>query len=103
MHNALSPHPETHTFLHGSKVGYGLLVQEKLLGHDTDYEELRDYLLAQEQPTSLADFGVSRDVVEELASRTAKEELCRLLRPEVTGDQLVHAITRNEATSVSTT
>jgi len=103
VHNALSPHPETHAFLHGSKVGYGLLVQEKLLGHDDDYVELRDYLLAQEQPATLTDFALSLDVIETLALRTAQEELCRLLRPEVKKEQLVDAITRNETVSVSTT
>ena len=103
VHNALSPYQETHAFLHGSKVGYGLLVQEMLLGNDTDYAELHQYLLLQEQPTSLADFGVSLDIVEELALRTSNEELCRLLRPVVSADQLIDAITRNEKTSVSTT
>jgi len=102
VHNALSPYPETHTFLHGSKVGYGLLVQEKLLGHDDDYIELRDYLLAQEQPTTLTDFGVSLNIVEALAFQTSKEELCRLLRPIVSAEQLVDAITQNETVSVST-
>lgn len=102
VHNALSPYPETHAFLHGSKVGYGLLVQEMLLGHDADYTELYEYLLAQEQPASLADFGLSLDVVQSLALRTAQEELCRLLRPIVSAEQLVDAITRNETVSVST-
>ena len=103
VHNALSPYQETHSFLHGSKVGYGLLVQEMLLGNDADYTELHQYLLQQQQPTSLADFDVSLEFVEALALRTSTEELCRLLRPVVSADQLVDAIMRNETTSISAT
>ncbi|MGI1806016.1 iron-containing alcohol dehydrogenase family protein [Exiguobacterium sp. TDN 0502] len=96
VHNALSPHPETHAFLHGSKVGYGLLIQEKMLGHDAAYKELRDYLIVHEQPTSLADFGLQAAVAEALAVRTEKEELCQLMRPVVTSERLLEAIVRNE-------
>lgn len=61
VHNGLTALPETHGYLHGEKVAFGVLVQ--LVLENTSPEELGTvlgFLRSVGLPTSLADVGVDR-------------------------------------------
>ncbi|WP_201723140.1 hypothetical protein [Exiguobacterium sp. KRL4] len=80
VHNALSPFPSMHQILHGGKVGYGLLIQELLLGQAESYVELQHYLVTNQQPTTSTEFGLTEDEREKLAKRIGQETLCLPVR-----------------------
>ncbi|TCI30705.1 iron-containing alcohol dehydrogenase [Exiguobacterium sp. SL-10] len=57
VHNALSRFESSHSFLHGDKVGFGLIVQERLR-RSADVPYLEAWLKRFGAPTTLATLGV---------------------------------------------
>lgn len=72
VHNALSRFDSTHHWLHGDKVGFGLIVQERLIRSDDTFL-LEDWLQSIGAPTSLAQLGIRFDQVDELATSIVEE------------------------------
>ncbi|EPE60610.1 iron-containing alcohol dehydrogenase family protein [Exiguobacterium sp. S17] len=78
VHNALSRFESTHPFLHGDKVGFGLLVQERLRG-SSDAPYLEEWLARIGAPTSLETLGlVPADIPQLVDAVQAETELQRL-------------------------
>ncbi|TCI45779.1 iron-containing alcohol dehydrogenase [Exiguobacterium sp. SH3S2] len=77
VHNALSRFESTHPFLHGDKVGFGLLVQERLRG-SSDAPYLEAWLARIGAPTSLETLGlVPADIPQLVDAVRAETELQR--------------------------
>lgn len=100
VHNALSPFPSTKTILHGSKVGYGLLVQELLLGETQSYEELQHYLRDNQQPTTSAELGLTESERENLAERIGQEPLCQLIETDLSPHTMLATLMKNDQQAV---
>lgn len=81
VHNALSRFESTHRFLHGDKVGFGLIVQERLrCSVDTPY--LEAWLSKFGAPTTLETLGVgSSDIPVLVDSVMTETELQQLSKP----------------------
>lgn len=78
VHNALSRFESTHSFLHGDKVGFGLIVQERLRG-STDAPYLASWLTRFGAPTTLHALGLkSKDIPVLVESIIAETELQQL-------------------------
>ncbi|PWW08054.1 oxidoreductase [Mangrovibacter plantisponsor] len=58
FHNGLTVAPQTHRFLHGTKVAYGILVQSALLGQDDVTTQLITLFRQLHLPVSLAELDV---------------------------------------------
>lgn len=81
VHNALSQFESTHSFLHGDKVGFGLIVQERLRG-SSDGPYLEAWLDNVGAPTSLQTLGLQSSDIPLLAQAVRTEtELQRLPVP----------------------
>ncbi|MGE6556039.1 iron-containing alcohol dehydrogenase family protein [Exiguobacterium artemiae] len=100
VHNALSPFPSTKTILHGSKVGYGLLVQELLLGETQSYEELQQYLGDNQQPTTSTELGLTELERESLAQRIGQEPLCQLIETDLSPSTILATLMKNDQQAV---
>ncbi|VXB22223.1 Glycerol dehydrogenase [Exiguobacterium sp. 8H] len=72
VHNALSRFDSTHHWLHGDKVGFGLIVQERLAS-SKDASFLENWLHAIAAPTSLEQLGIRFDQVDELVDYVIEE------------------------------
>ncbi|WP_074036988.1 iron-containing alcohol dehydrogenase [Exiguobacterium profundum] len=72
VHNALSRFDSTHHWLHGDKVGFGLIVQEQLAS-SKDASFLENWLHAIAAPTSLEQLGIRFDQVDELVDYVIEE------------------------------
>lgn len=72
VHNALSRFDSTHHWLHGDKVGFGLVVQERLMASE-DTVLLEDWLQSIGAPTSLAQLGIHPDQIDELITYILEE------------------------------
>ena len=72
VHNALSRFDSTHHWLHGDKVGFGLIVQERLASSE-DASFLENWLHAIAAPTSLEQLGIRFDQVDELVDYVIEE------------------------------
>ncbi|WP_214794945.1 MULTISPECIES: iron-containing alcohol dehydrogenase [unclassified Exiguobacterium] len=72
VHNALSRFDSTHHWLHGDKVGFGLVVQERLVASE-DTVILENWLQSIGAPTSLAQLGIRFDQIDELVTLIREE------------------------------
>jgi glycerol dehydrogenase len=77
VHNGLTTAPGTHSFFHGEKVGFGVLVQLVLEGKPRSLmNEVREFMKSVALPIRLADIGLagaSHEVLNKIASRTTAE------------------------------
>ncbi|WP_027954514.1 iron-containing alcohol dehydrogenase family protein [Halobacillus kuroshimensis] len=73
IHNGLTKVPETHHFLHGEKVAYGILVQLALEGRFDEIEALTPYYQEMDLPVTLDDFNLTNKA--EAISITAEHAL----------------------------
>ena len=87
VHNALSQFETTHPFLHGDKVGFGLLVQESLRGSE-DVARLRAWLETVEAPTTLEALGLSTDEIPFLVAAVMRETTLQQLPEPIDYDYL---------------
>lgn len=77
VHDKITVYPETHAFLHGEKVAYGILVQLAFEGKWHEIDQLSVFYDGLHLPKSLADLGLSYLTHEELAvfaSEVARDE-----------------------------
>lgn len=72
VHNALSRFESTHVFLHGDKVGFGLIVQERLQGSD-DALILEEWLESIGVPSTLEALGVDTKHIPHLVEAVQEE------------------------------
>ena len=72
VHNALSRFDSTHQWLHGDKVGFGLIVQERLIRSD-EAILLESWLASIDAPTSLTQLGIRPDQIDELVTSIVEE------------------------------
>lgn len=75
VHNGLTTLPQTDSFLHGTKVAYGILVQSALLGQDEVVEQLVKAFKRFNLPTRLAQLDVditNREQMDRVIERTLK-------------------------------
>ncbi|UTT44371.1 iron-containing alcohol dehydrogenase [Exiguobacterium aurantiacum] len=81
VHNALSRFASTHAFLHGDKVGFGLIVQERLR-RSADASYLEAWLKRFGAPTTLETLGIGPDDIPVLVDSVMTEtELQQLPAP----------------------
>lgn len=82
VHNALSHFESTHEWLHGDKVGFGLIVQERLRkSFDAPYLEL--WLASIGAPTTLEDLGLDVRDIDRLATYIEEETALQQLGTEL--------------------
>lgn len=78
VHNGLTIAPETHAYLHGEKVAYGLLVQLVVEGRpDAEIDQAIEFCRAVGLPTTLADVGlvdIDDTLIAAIAERTVSPE-----------------------------
>jgi glycerol dehydrogenase len=100
VHNGLTAAPGTHTFFHGEKVAYGLLVQLVLEGQSrTVLEQVLRFAGEVGLPTTLAEIGLRelpKDLLQKVADRaTAKGETIHNepfeVCPDMVGDAILAA------------
>jgi glycerol dehydrogenase len=73
LHNGLTVVPETHAFLHGEKVAFGLLVQLVIEGRNKDLSEVLNFCGQVGLPTTLKALGIrdtTSDQLMKIAERT---------------------------------
>ncbi|WP_214874417.1 iron-containing alcohol dehydrogenase [Exiguobacterium sp. CH10] len=87
VHNALSRFDSTHHWLHGDKVGFGLIVQERLIRSD-EAILLESWLASIDAPTSLTQLGIRPDQVEELVTSIVEEITIQGIRNLEDSEQL---------------
>lgn len=87
VHNALSRFDSTHQWLHGDKVGFGLIVQERLMASDDTFL-LENWLQSIDAPTSLTQLGIRPDQVEELVTSIVEEITIQGIRNLEDSEQL---------------
>ena len=100
VHNALTQFSETHAFLHGEKVAYGILVQVAIEKDFTELETLRTFYKTIALPSSLEDLGLenSMQVINRLAELTlAPHESIHFMAESFSIDEVVHGIQAVEA------
>ncbi len=78
VHNGLTAAPPTHSFLHGEKVAFGLLVQLVVEGRPSaEFAEVAAFCRSVGLPTTLADIGLA-DIdaagIEQVAELTVAED-----------------------------
>lgn len=98
VHNGLTTIPETHSYMHGEKVAFGLHVQLVLEGKPASLiDEVRNFCLSVGLPTTLADVGINnptRETITRIATRaTAPGETAHNEPFAVTPENLADAIT----------
>ncbi len=103
VHNGLTAAPGTHSYFHGEKVAFGLLVQLVLEGQPRAVvEEVLRFATEVGLPTTLADIGLTelpRDLLRRVAERaTAKGETIHNEPFEVCPDMVADAILAADAT-----
>jgi glycerol dehydrogenase len=103
VHNGLTAAPGTHSFLHGEKVAYGLLVQLVLEGQPRAVlEEVLRFSTEVGLPVTLAEIGLPElpaDLLRQIAGRaSAKGETIHHEPFEVRADMVADAILAADAT-----
>lgn len=100
IHNGMSLVHETHSFEHGLKVAYGILVQLATLNETEELHRLINFYRANHFPTKLSQFGVKSDIeakmkiIAEFA--TSDNESFRLAKPDVTAKEVYLAMQQVE-------
>ncbi|SDQ13118.1 iron-containing alcohol dehydrogenase family protein [Carnobacterium viridans] len=72
VHDKLTAFPETHTFLHGEKVGYGIMVQLAIEENWAEIDRLAVFYESLNLPKTLADLNLSDLTEEQLGEVAAK-------------------------------
>lgn len=96
VHNAMSLLGETHSYEHGVKVAYGILVQLLVLDQAQELEALLDFYQANGFPRKLSEFGVHEDfdskarLIADFAA-SSKESFV-LAKADVTAQDIYQAI-----------
>lgn len=78
IHDAVTIYPESHQFLHGHKVGYGILVQLAVENKWSEITKLQLFYRSLGIPTSLFDMGLSHlteSEIDFIAIQASKPEL----------------------------
>jgi glycerol dehydrogenase len=73
LHNGLTMVPETHAYMHGEKVAFGLLVQLVIEGRNQDLSEVLNFCAQVGLPTTLKAVGIREttpDLLMKIAQRT---------------------------------
>lgn len=100
IHNGLTVLPQTHRFLHGTKVAYGILVQTALLQDTRTLQHLMAAFHRFRLPINLAALDIDADNAAELDALIAHtlrpSESIHLLSEPVTPGRLLHAIKQVE-------
>lgn len=74
IHNGLTKVEETHAFLHGEKVAYGILVQLSLENHLDEVDALLPFYEKMKLPTTLKELNIHREeAVEMIAEHSTKK------------------------------
>ncbi|RYM06041.1 iron-containing alcohol dehydrogenase family protein [Sporolactobacillus sp. THM7-7] len=84
VHDAITARPETHLFLHGIKVAYGVMVQLVLEKKWDEMEQLIPFYKALQLPLSLSDLNLSRlneDDLMDIANETVRPNALIHLHP----------------------
>ncbi|MER1955361.1 MAG: iron-containing alcohol dehydrogenase family protein [Desemzia incerta] len=68
VHDKITVFPETHSFLHGEKVAYGILVQLAVEEKWTEVDELLAFYDELHLPKSLMDLGLNHLTIEQIAA-----------------------------------
>lgn len=68
VHDKITVFPETHSFLHGEKVAYGILVQLAVEEKWAEVNELLAFYAELHLPKSLMDFGLNYLTTEQIAA-----------------------------------
>ena len=68
VHDKITVFPETHSFLHGEKVAYGILVQLAVEEKWAEVNELLAFYDELHLPKSLMDLGLNRLTIEQIAA-----------------------------------
>nr|WP_275980316.1 iron-containing alcohol dehydrogenase family protein [Halalkalibacter alkaliphilus] len=95
IHNALTQFEETHHFLHGEKVAYGILVQLALEGELEEIEKLLPFYEKVGLPVSLKELGLklNDEVLEAISKKTLHpNESIHFMSQSFTTTQVVHGI-----------
>lgn len=72
VHDKITVFPETHAFLHGEKVAYGILVQLAVEEKWTEIEELTEFYDGLHLPKTLEDLGLGKLPNEQLTVFTSE-------------------------------
>lgn len=104
VHNGLTAAPQTHSYLHGEKVAFGLLVQLVVEGRPAaEFEQVRSFCRSVGLPTQLADIGlidVDDAMIRSIAELTVAEGETAHHEPfEVTANLIVDGIKAADALS----
>ncbi|GEM00938.1 uncharacterized oxidoreductase [Halolactibacillus halophilus] len=99
IHNGLTVLAETHQYLHGDKVSYGILVQLSLFDEWAEINQLLPFYQALGLPTSFSDLGIQSNL-EEKWQQVARHATCEAesihLLGKVTPDLVHHAMSELE-------
>lgn len=100
IHDAITVRPETHPFLHGIKVAYGVMVQLVIEQKWDEMVRLLPFYKALQLPLSLADLNLdslSRDELQVIAAETVRPNALIHLHPlNITAQDVFEAILRLE-------
>ncbi len=105
MHNGMSLIQETHTFEHGIKVAYGILVQLWASGDEKEVRNLLPFFESNHFPHRFSDFDVKTDFskkAKKVAEFAASDkETFNLAVPGVTKETILEAMKAVESLSES--
>ncbi|RYL92326.1 iron-containing alcohol dehydrogenase family protein [Sporolactobacillus sp. THM7-4] len=100
VHDAITSRPETHEFLHGVKVAYGIMVQLVIEEKWDEMKRLVPFYKALQLPLSLADLhlaSLSDDELKVIAKETVRPNALIHLHPmNITASKVFDAIVRLE-------
>lgn len=99
VHDKLTAFPETHTFLHGEKVGYGILVQLAIEEKWTEIDRLSAFYASLNLPKTLADLNLSYltdDQLSELAAEVSVDNILSQSEYAVTKEAIQTAMSSLE-------
>ncbi|HAX1329737.1 TPA: iron-containing alcohol dehydrogenase family protein, partial [Enterococcus faecium] len=96
MHDAISKYiPESHRFLHGEKVAYGIFYQLALEGRWEKIDELYPLYRELELPVSLEQMGLfpkDKQIIDKMAEFIDSKEKVHLIPIEVTQKSLIQSM-----------
>lgn len=92
IHDALTFFPNTHQFLHGEKVAFGILVQLVIEEKWEEINKLRSFYKEINLPYSLEMLGLSNEDVDLLAELINKDELIHLLPQKISVEAIKLAL-----------
>lgn len=99
VHDKLTVFPETHDYLHGEKVAYGVLVQLAVENKWSEIDQLFTFYNGLNLPKSLADLklsGLTADQVEQFAGEVVQDDAVVKSGYPATQNGLVQAIVELE-------